>query len=306
MFDLNDAHLFVQAVEHGGFAPAARALRLSKSHLSTRIARLERQLEARLLNRTSRSFGLTLVGEDFYRHARAMLIEAESAALAVRQRLAEPAGTVRLTSSSATLHAGLVGVLAELALRYPKLRVQHQVSNDAIDLVGSGIDLAVRAHVRPLPDSSMIQRALGYSERWLVAAPGYIRQRGAPDEPADLACLDLVGMPGSDDRNAWTLRSEGGDERQVEVELRFGVDDLSAVLALAVGEVGVAAVPAGMCVAPLADGRLLRVLPGWRAGGAHITLLAPHRRGQLPSVRAAADLIAARLPHAMRLRHPGS
>ena len=103
MLDLNDFFYFVQVVDRGGFTAAGRTLRISKSTLSHRIQQLETNLGVRLLNRTSRRFGMTEAGDEFYRHAVMMLREAELAETAVRYRLNEPCGTVRRTAAVATM-----------------------------------------------------------------------------------------------------------------------------------------------------------------------------------------------------------
>ena len=117
------ADLFVQVVDRGGFTAAGRTLRIPKSTLSHRIQELESNLGVRLLNRTSRRFGLTDAGEDFYRHAAAMLREAELAEATTRQRLTEPTGTVRCTAAVATMQFALSDIIADFLLRYPKVDV---------------------------------------------------------------------------------------------------------------------------------------------------------------------------------------
>src|SRR5438093_13205897 len=103
VLDLNDFFYFVQVVDRGGFTAAGRTLRIPKSTLSHRFQQLERNLGVRLLNRTSRRFGMTEAGTEFYRHSVAMLREAERAESAIRHRLHEPTGTVRCTASVATM-----------------------------------------------------------------------------------------------------------------------------------------------------------------------------------------------------------
>lgn len=112
MRDLNDLYYFVQVVDHKGFT-AAKALNVPKSSLSHRIARLESQLEACLIQRTSRSFAVTEIGQAFYQHARGMLVEAEAAEQVVSRRLGDPRGTVRLTCS-----IGMAQAFAELLPRF--------------------------------------------------------------------------------------------------------------------------------------------------------------------------------------------
>src|ERR1700730_15094539 len=103
MLDLNDFYLYVQVVDRGGFTAAGRTLRVPKSTLSHRIQKLETELGVRLLNRTSRRFGMTDAGEEFYRHAVVMLRDAELAETAIRHRLNEPTGAVRCTAAVATV-----------------------------------------------------------------------------------------------------------------------------------------------------------------------------------------------------------
>jgi DNA-binding transcriptional LysR family regulator len=102
VLDLNDFFYFVQVVDRGGFTAAGRNLKVPKSTLSHRIQQLENHLGVRLLNRTSRRFGMTDAGQEFYRHAVAMLSEAEEAENAIKHRLNEPAGSVRCTAAVAT------------------------------------------------------------------------------------------------------------------------------------------------------------------------------------------------------------
>ena len=119
--NLNDLQFFVQAVENGSFAAAARRLGVPKSTVSKRVGELEARLGARLIHRTSRSFSLTELGRDFFEHARASIIEAENAENIVRTRLGEPSGTVRLTTSVPTAQFTLAPLLDALSARYPKL-----------------------------------------------------------------------------------------------------------------------------------------------------------------------------------------
>src|SRR6202046_5249934 len=123
VLDLNDFFHFVQVVDRGGFTAAGRMLRIPKSTLSHRIQRLETELGVRLLNRTSRRFAMTDAGEEFYRHAVAMLHDAEQAESAIRHRLTEPTGTVRCTAAMATMQFAICVIVADLLVRYPQAHV---------------------------------------------------------------------------------------------------------------------------------------------------------------------------------------
>ena len=139
VLNLNDLVFFVSAVEHGGFAAASRRLGLPKSTISKRVAVLEEQLSARLIHRTSRSFTLTELGRDFYEHARGALIEAEAAEAIVRDRQAEPSGTVRISASVPVAQLQLAACLPRLARLHPKLRLQLDVSDRFVDLPQEGV-----------------------------------------------------------------------------------------------------------------------------------------------------------------------
>src|SRR6476619_7797126 len=123
VLDLNDFYYFVQVVDRCGFTAAGRTLRIPKSTLSHRIQQLETNLGVRLLNRTSRRFGMTDAGGEFYRHAVMMLREAEQAETAIRHRLNEPTGTVRCTSAVATMQFAMRSIVADFLIHYPKINI---------------------------------------------------------------------------------------------------------------------------------------------------------------------------------------
>jgi DNA-binding transcriptional LysR family regulator len=291
MINPGDLLLFAQAVESGGFAPAARRLNLPKSTLSKRLAALETALGARLVQRTSRSFVLTELGREVYQHARAVLIEVEGAETAARRRLAEPSGIVRITASIPTMQLQFARLLPRLAALHPKLRLALHVSDRFVDLAQEGFDVAVRSHRSPLPSSDLVQRRLRVQPIVLVAAPSYVAAHGAPDRAEDLA--DHDGLLVNEDSSSWRLRSDDGQEIVAMPRFRMAADESMMLLGAALAGLGIAPLPAEMCRDHLESGALVRVLPGWRAGDVTTTILTPHRRGQLPAVRAVVDFLIA-------------
>ncbi len=147
--DLNDLFYFAMVVEHGGFSQAGRALAMPKSKLSRRIALLEERLGVRLIQRSTRRFSVTEVGQDYYRHCKAMLVEAEAAEEAIAMSRAEPRGTIRLACPIAILHARIGTMLADFLALHPQVTVQLDATNRRVDVVGEGVDVAIR--VRPPP-----------------------------------------------------------------------------------------------------------------------------------------------------------
>ena len=290
MRNLNDYFYFVLVVEQGGFAQAARHSGLPKSTLSTRLAALEAELGVRLIQRTSRRFTVTELGQEFYRHASAMLIEAKAAEDVVKGRLAEPSGAVRITASVPTVQTMLADVLVGLAVAHPRIQVTVHVTDRMVDLVQEGFDIAVRDHFAPLPDSGMVQRRVASEGVFLLASPAYLAARAVPQAPQDLALHD--GLMSSMNGGAWRLENESGARAEVSLAPRMHADESTVLLRAAEAGLGIACLPRSMAGASLAAGRVQRILPEWRAGTVTTTLLMPHRRGQLPSVRLVADAIA--------------
>lgn len=290
MLNLNDLMLFAAAVEHGGFAAASRRLGVPKSTISKRVAELEDVLGARLIHRTSRSFILTELGRDFYEHAHAAQIETEAAEAVVRRRQAEPSGTVRITAAVPTAQMHLAPHLPALARAYPRLQVQVVVTDRFVDVVQEGFDIAVRSHFAPLPDSGLVQRQLLVEEVLLVAAPDYLDQRAAPRTPADLAGHD--GLLTGATATQWQLSSTGAETQQVTPLPRMMANESTVLVNAAIAGLGVACLPETICRAALAAGQLVRVLPEWTAGRVTTSIVMPHRRGQLPAVRATVEFLA--------------
>lgn len=289
MLKLNNLYFFVAAVEHGGFAAASRHLGVPKSTISKHVAELEENLAARLIHRTSRSFTLTDVGADFHEHARAALIEAEAAETVVRERLAEPRGTVKVTASVPVAQLYLADHLPALAATHPRLELQLDVSDRFVDVVQEGFDIAVRSHFAPLPDSGLVQRPVLVEPIILTAAPDYLNRNKLLQSPRHLKSHH--GLLASATARTWSLADEAGAQIQVAPLPRMVANESTVLLNAAIAGLGVVCLPEQMCRTAMETGRLVRVLPDWNAGRVTTTLLMPHRRGQLPGVRAAIEFL---------------
>jgi len=292
MLNLNDFFYFVQVVDHGGFSAAARALTLPKSRLSRRVNELEESLGLRLLARSSRHVRLTDGGRAFYEHASAMLIEAEAAELAVKDRLGEPSGRVRLACSVAVAQFVTAELLPLFMSQYPKVKVAQQASNHYVDPIAEGFDLVIRAHDGPLPDSTLIKRWLAKVPWGLFAAPDFFKPDEWPTEPEALVGVTAL-MLGSDGEGVWKLRQPGSKDVSATIAFapRFASNDMSSLKRAAAAGIGVVALPLYICRNEVSQGELIRVLPEWIAGDPQISLLMPSRRGQLPAVKALASFL---------------
>jgi DNA-binding transcriptional LysR family regulator len=304
MLDLNDFYYFVQVVDRGGFTAAGRALRVPKSTLSHRIQQLEAGLGARLLNRTSRHFGMTDAGTEFYRHALGMLQQAEQAENAIRQRLAEPSGTIRFTAAVATAQFAMKQMIPDFIARYPKVNLVQHVTDTRVDIVGENYDVAIRAHSAPLPDSTLVQRTLAPTPWFLFAGPGWVERHGSPDRPEDLAGHASLFMMRTGVASVWRLRKPaepGLAPVTIPIEPRLVSDDMVVLKQAARAGLGIVALPGYVCREEVLSGDLVRLLPSWSAGDASISALIPFRHGLLPSVRAFIDHLVAEFPKVVLL-----
>lgn len=301
VLDLNDFFYFVQVVDRGGFTAAGRTLRIPKSTLSHRIQQLETNLGVRLLNRTSRRFGMTEAGDEFYRHAVMMLREAELAETAIRHRLNEPSGTVRCTAAVATMQFAMGRVMADFLVRYPNVNVVAHATDQYVDVVGENFDVAIRAHSEPLSNSTLVQRALTPAPWFLFAGTAYVDANGPLDSPRDIAKHPSLFMMRTGVNPLWRLRRSSGRREEVVVSLtpRLLMDDMLSLKQAAVSGLGIVALPGYVCRDEVQSGKLRRILSGWIAGDSTLTALMPYRQGLLPSVRAFIEHLAAELPKAV-------
>ncbi|MCP2053532.1 MULTISPECIES: LysR substrate-binding domain-containing protein [Pseudomonas] len=296
--DLNDLFIFVNVVDRGGFTAAVASTGMPKSTLSHRMQQLEGELGVRLLSRTSRRFGMTEAGEEFYQHALAALREAEMAEMSVRQRLLEPVGTIRCTAGVATMNFAMAGMIADFLRVYPKINMVAHAADRTIDIVGENYDVAIRAHEAPLPDSDLVQRMLGVAPWFLFAGSSYLAEHGAPATPAELSSHASIFFARANAPMNWRLRhvTLSIEEIAVPIMPRLQSEDMLSLQHAAISGLGIVALPSYIARAAVARGELHRVLPEWIAGDARITALVPSRKGLLPSVRVFLDHLASEFP----------
>jgi DNA-binding transcriptional LysR family regulator len=301
MLDLNDFFYFVQVVDRGGFTAAGRTLRIPKSTLSHRIQQLEANLGVRLLNRTSRRFGMTDAGEEFHRHAAAMLREAELAETATRHRLSEPTGVVRCTAGVATMQFAIGDIVADFLIHHPKVDLVAHATDEYVDIVGENYDVAIRAHSDPLPDSTLVQRTLAPAPWFLFAGSAYLDAHAGPQTPQDLRNHPTLFVMRTGVAPVWRLRNLGGAKHEAVLLLRPRLlsDDMIGLKQAALAGLGIVALPGYVCREDVRSGALRRVLPAWLAGDSTLSALIPYRQGLLPSVRVFIDHLAVELPKAL-------
>jgi DNA-binding transcriptional LysR family regulator len=265
---------------------------MPKSKLSRRIAVLEERLGVRLLQRSTRRFSVTEVGQDYYAHCKAMLVEAEAAQGAIDLMRSEPRGIVRMSCPVALLDTRVGPMVAAFMAQHPRVEVHLEATNRRVDVIGEGIDVALRVRPPPLQDSDLVLRVFADRGQCLVASPALLARCGTPVTPEDLArypSLEL-GVPQSEHR--WELLGPDGGSANVHHHPRLITRGMFALRAAAVAGVGIVQLPTMMVCDQIEHGELVRLLPGWSPHREIVHAVFASRRGVLPSVRALIDFLA--------------
>jgi len=294
MLDLNDLRLFVAIVEHQGILKAGRALNLPKSTVSRRLAGLEAQLKTRLIIRSGEEFTLTPAGEETYQFGLRVVEAAREAEDRLLRKRREVSGQVVLSVSS-LLAARLPVYLADLLEAHPRLSFALDVSESDPDPAGDASDLILRAHAWGLRDCALIQRRICRNPMILVAAPGFVELRGAPEHPSDLDHSDLFAFGLDQRQEAWPLTDSGGQIETLRRVPRLISANAGILRASALAGLGIALLPEFAVRDALADGTLHGVLAGWTGPAVAVTLLSPSRQSMNATLRLCADHVAAQV-----------
>ena len=251
---------FVKVADSASVSRAALELGVGKSVVSKRVAQLEELIGATLFARSTRRIALTPAGEAYTEFARRALAEMAAGEERLRALRSELTGRIRMSATVSWGQRVLAGKLPEFLRLHPSIEVELQLVDRMVDVAYERIDIALRWSTSPPPGLMCEPVAVvGWS---VVAAPAYLAEAGTPLEPADLArhsCL-CYWRELSDD--LWVLAHAGRIAR-VRVQGRYHVDNPEAVAEAAIAGLGIAMLPDYLCQDGLADGRLLRVMPGW-------------------------------------------
>lgn len=294
---LPDLAVFAHVVETGNFSAAARQLGSTPSTISRQMRRLERALGTRLLERSTRSLRLTESGERVYRHGQQMLEAASHAVDAASHLSEQPRGRVSLSAPISVAKNVIHPLIPEFLRAYPEVDVQLLFVDHDVDPIRDHVDIVIRP--TSTPPLGLAARRIG-SVRWApCASPAYLRARGTPATPDDLARHDCLYLGETADDNRWTFL-QGGCKQTIEVRGRYIANDVEARREAALQGWGIASLPAFAIGDDLQSGRLTQVLPDWvfepRAYSGPVWVLYPSNRFLPPKVRVLIDWLAQRMP----------
>lgn len=257
--DLRALAIFARVAEAGSFSAAGRALRLSTSVVSHHVKALETRHGVSLFRRSTRALSLTSEGQRLLEAAKRMVEAAEEGLDAIADISAEPAGALRLTIPAFLMDSPQERAIWRFARRYPNVAVTLHGSDEQINLIGQGFDMAIR--LGAMSDSALRSLRIGTFERCLVAAPSYLETIERPVVPGDLARCDFVMLDMLPDR--FVLR-RGKEEVTVQPDQsRVLVNSISGARSAVLAGLGVQKLPMSAVAGDIAEGRLVRILPDW-------------------------------------------
>jgi DNA-binding transcriptional LysR family regulator len=283
---------FAEVAERGSFSAAAERLRRSPAAVTRAVAELELRLGVRLLNRTTRAVSLTEAGQRFLSGAKRILADLSEIEQAAAGQGKAPRGDLSVTAPIAFGRRHVMPLVRDFLGRFPDVNVRLALIDRPVDLIEEGLDVAVR--IGELAPSSAIATRVGAVRRIVVAGSSYLKRRGTPRTPVDLADHDIVAFSGMDAPDRWTFRTSG---RALEVPIhpRLGVNTAEAAIDSAIAGFGITRVLSYQAADALAESSLVRLLTDYDDPELPIHVLDPQGKHPAPKLRAFLDVVVPRL-----------
>jgi len=291
---IHSLRLFTRLVELGSFSRAASDLGIGQPSASKVLAQLEKRLGARLLHRSTRGVSPTEIGALFYEKCLLILHHVEEADTVAALMQAQMQGAIRISTSVAFGRRVLTPRIIRFMRSHPRIHIDMSFEDRYVDLVAQGVDLAIR--MGRLADSTLGARYLGYNP-WVVAAsPAYLRQRGVPRAPEELAEHDALIYSTVQGDARWPFSTQDGQLRSVDVHGPLRSNNLSTLLLAARSDMGIAALPCYVAHDALASGALVEVLAAFTLPAQEIHAVYPSTRLVPAKVTALIDWLLGHFP----------
>lgn len=259
--------VFVQVVDSGGFSAASRQLGMATSAVSRHVTRLEKHIGGRLLQRTTRSLSLTELGQQVHTGCTRMLAAAREVHAMAGSYSARPTGIIRVTAPIVFGQLWLAPRLPGFVALYPEVDVHLTLVDRTVDLIEEGEDLAIRITREVAP--GLVARPLCVMGYVLVASAAYVVEHGVPVQPGDIAAHPCICLRHAELGGSWTMQ-RGEENTTVTVPTRVSINNSAAVIAAVEADGGIGLVSDFAAQAAIDAGRVVRILPDWTVGGAHV------------------------------------
>ena len=283
---LEGIDIFVKVIQMGSFTKAAKALKKPITSVSDKVAQLEKRLGVTLIHRTTRQLKLTSVGEAYFERCVKALQQFESAESELQISKTEPQGRLRMTMSVDVGHSVTPQLVNRFLEKYPKVKVELIVTNRMVDLVGEGVDLAIR--IGRLSDSTHKVRKFLETTASFWATPQFIKKHGLPQNPKQLEKLPYINF--AFQKGPFVEMSRGKEKVKLNLQSRLQTDDLETVKQIVLESVGFGLLPNFICEREEIAGRLVRILPEWTWSRIALSFVYPDQKFVSLNVKAFIDL----------------
>jgi DNA-binding transcriptional LysR family regulator len=281
----------VRVVEAGSFTAAARALGVSKGHVSQRISQLEDRLGVRLLHRTTRSLSLTELGNLYYQRCKQVTEDLDEIEQALSEFQQRATGLLRISSPNLLGEIHIVPAIADFLSAHPRLEIELNFYGRRVDLVEDAYDVAIQVGART--DVNVVNRSLAQTTFQLVASPAFLNRYGTPDAPRDLKHLRCVMFTEYGTSKPWKF-VRGDEKVSVNAMCHWHSNSGHCLLAAARQGLGLAYLPDYYVAADVAAGRLVRVLQEWGGIEREVVAIYQARRHLSAKVKLFVDFMQAR------------
>ena len=283
--------IFTQVVSSGSFTAAAELTGHSTSYISKEINKLEARLGVRLLNRTTRSLGLTPEGKLYFQQCQQLVQDAEQALGLVSQEQAMPKGTLRVSCPVALSLNYLQPVMSKYMALYPQVNLELDLNDRKVDVIQDGFDVVIRA-THQLEESSLICRKIHRSQSYTVASHDYIAKHGKPEHPNELSHHRCICYSNLKAPTKWPFHDKDGKPFTVDVTPSLMCNSSAMELAMVLDGHGVCRLPAFTMQDALDSGALVTLFDDYTPLSVDVYVVYPSRKHLLPKVRRFIDLIA--------------
>lgn len=290
--DLNEVFIFIKVVEAGSFSGAAKLMGLPRSTVSRKVSQLEEALGIRLLQRTTRKLSLTHAGRDYFQQCRTAILGIQQANQLVQASQQAPTGMIRVAGLLAVQRGFLCDWFNEFLKLYPNISVEIQLSDDSVDIIEAGVDVAFRAGV--LGDSSLVARRLMESKLVLCASPDYLINSAAITSIDNIKQHRAIFVGNSGQNARWQLESDKG-KVMVPIKATVVANSMEFAINTCLAGNGIALLPDVMIHEHLESNKLQVVLGEYSAGSGGIYIVYPSRTHLSITVRTFVDFITAKV-----------
>lgn len=276
----DDFHYFYLVVKHGGFSAASEAENISKSKLSRRIIDLENKFNVNLIQRTTRHFKVTELGQEFYEECCKVIAQVECAENVLLKQKSEPQGLIKISCPPLMMHFQIRKLLNQFLKDYPKVEISLELTSRRVDILHDDIDIAIRTSFEPNQDSSLIVRDVIRTEHCLVAAPELLQGQQIRHY-SELQHFPSVALGTQKNQYFWRLCHVENDETvDIPYHPRIKSNDLAGVYYAVRDGLGIADLPYLTVQADIQKGHLIHILPEWKSNRGTVQLVYASRKGQ--------------------------